>query len=79
MARGAVPAKTQVMHIGPGGVRTEQAVVNLKTILNGKANDLELMAGDVVVIPASNGFSNSLQAVALSAVTASMYVILAAL
>ena len=79
LAKGAVPAKTQVMHIGPGGLRTEQAVVNLKTILAGKANDLDLMAGDVVVIPASNGLTNSIQAVALSAVSASMYVILAAL
>ncbi len=79
LVKGSVPAKTQIMHIGPGGVRTEQATVNLKTIIDGKASDLELTAGDVVMVPASNGITNSIQALGMSAVSASMYVILAAL
>jgi polysaccharide biosynthesis/export protein len=42
-----------VMHINTEGIQTASNVVNLKPIMEGKVKDLELTAGDVVVIPSS--------------------------
>jgi len=49
----ANPGQTMLMHINPEGAQTSSVFVNLKPIMNGKAKDLELTAGDVVVVPSS--------------------------
>jgi polysaccharide export outer membrane protein len=74
--RGAILSRAQVMHIGPEGIRSEQATVNLKTILAGKAADIELMPGDILVVP-SSGIAATVQALAMTAASASVYVLLA--
>ena len=42
-----------IMHVNPEGVRTEIAMVDLKKITEGKVKDLELVPGDIVVVPSS--------------------------
>jgi polysaccharide export outer membrane protein len=53
MTQNANSAQAMVMHINSDGVQTSSTFVNLKPILEGKAKDLELTAGDVVVVPSS--------------------------
>jgi polysaccharide export outer membrane protein len=53
MTRYASPGKGMIMHVNPEGVRTEIAMVDLKKIADGKVKDLELVAGDIVVVPTS--------------------------
>ncbi len=53
MTTNANPGQTLIMHINPDGVQTSSTFVNLKRIMDGKAKDLELTAGDVVVVPSS--------------------------
>lgn len=45
--------KGMIMHVNPDGVRTEIAMVDLKKITEGKVKDLELVAGDIVVVPSA--------------------------
>ncbi len=49
----ANPGETMIMHINPDGIQTATSFVNLNQIMNGKARDLELTAGDVVIVPTS--------------------------
>lgn len=51
--RFASPRKGMIMHVNPDGVRTEIAMVDLKKITEGKVKDLELVAGDIVVVPSA--------------------------
>jgi polysaccharide export outer membrane protein len=74
MTRGALPAKTQIMHIGEGGKLTESAGIDLKMIMAGKAKDLELQPGDVVVIPSSQMLP-TIRAMAMTAFSASFYLL----
>jgi polysaccharide biosynthesis/export protein len=53
MTRLASPGNVLITHVGQDGGTTESATVNLKKIMTGKAQDLELSAGDVVVVPSS--------------------------
>lgn len=53
MTTNANAGQTLLMHISSEGVQTSSNVVNLKAIMDGKAKDLELTAGDVVVVPSS--------------------------
>jgi hypothetical protein len=39
--------------VNPDGLRTEIAMVDLKKVAQGKVKDLELVAGDIVVVPSS--------------------------
>lgn len=45
--------QTMIMHINPDGIQTATAFVDLKQIMSGKARDLELTAGDIVIVPTS--------------------------
>jgi polysaccharide export outer membrane protein len=49
----ASPSKSMIMHVNPDGLRTEIAMVDLKKVAQGKVKDLELVAGDIVVVPSS--------------------------
>lgn len=51
--RYASPGKGMIMHVNPDGVRTEIAMVDLKKIINGRVKDLELVAGDILVVPSA--------------------------
>ena len=75
LTKGAAANKARIIHIGPNGSRGEPAIVNLKTIMNGKALDLELTAGDVVIVPPQNGLKANAQAVALTAANAGVWIL----
>jgi polysaccharide export outer membrane protein len=72
LTRGAKPEKTIVRHISAAGTRTETAVINMKKIISGKSADLELSAGDVVIVPSSQWLSY-LQSSSLSAISAGVF------
>ncbi len=42
-----------IMHINADGIQTATGVVNVKRIMQGKVKDLDLIAGDIVLIPSS--------------------------
>jgi protein involved in polysaccharide export with SLBB domain len=54
LTRTSSPQNALIRHIGPEGIQSEMSKVNLKTIIEGKAKDLELTAGDIVVVPSSD-------------------------
>jgi len=54
LSKDAKPTSTMIMHNNANGVLTSTVFVDMKKILNGKARDLELTDGDVVVVPTSN-------------------------
>jgi len=49
----AAAGRTVIMHVNADGRRTEIAQIDLKKILEGKVKDIELVAGDIVVVPTS--------------------------
>jgi hypothetical protein len=42
------------MHVNPEGLRTEIATVDLRKVMGGKVKDLDLIAGDILVVPSSS-------------------------
>ena len=70
----ASAGKTVIRHIDPNGRETAFAFVNLKKIMSGKAKDLTLMDGDVVIIPSSE-ISTYLQTMSTTAITSSVYIL----
>lgn len=73
--RAATPTKARILHIGRDGASGEPAIINLKMIMEGKARDLELTAGDVVIVPGGQLLKSSIQSLAMTAATASVYVL----
>lgn len=71
----ATPRKIRVIHLGPDGGELSTTVVNLKSIMAGRAKDVRLGPGDVVVVPTS-AFKSYLETASMSALTSGMYVIL---
>lgn len=53
LSRTASPKKTVIMHITAEGVQTSTSVVDVKKIMEGKSKDLDLTAGDIVLVPSS--------------------------
>lgn len=51
--RSAAPRKVMIRRIGPNNLSTETAIVDAKNIVSGKATDLELAEGDIVIVPSS--------------------------
>jgi polysaccharide export outer membrane protein len=47
-------SKTMIIHVNPDGLQTSTSFIDVSKIENGKARDLELMNGDVLVVPPSN-------------------------
>lgn len=70
----ASAGKTVIRHIDANGRETAFAFVNLKKVMSGKAKDLTLMDGDVVIIPSSE-ISTYLQTMSTTAITSSVYIL----
>ncbi len=70
----ASPGKTVIRHIDSSGRETAFAYVNLKKIMSGKAKDILLSDGDVVIIPSSD-ISTYLQTMSTTAITSSVYIL----
>lgn len=45
--------KTVIMHVYKEGVRTKIARIDLKKVMGGKVKDIDLVAGDIVIVPTS--------------------------
>ncbi len=71
LTRSASPGKTMIVHINDDGVQTSAAFVDLRKVMRGKVRDLELMPGDVVIVP-SNTLMAYMQTASMSAVTTGM-------
>jgi polysaccharide export outer membrane protein len=74
LTRTASPRKTLIMHINSQGVQTSTAFINLGKIMSGKAKDLELSPGDIVVVP-SNTVMSYVQAASLSTLSTGIYIL----
>jgi polysaccharide export outer membrane protein len=74
LTRTSSPQNTVIRHIGPEGIQSEMSKVNLKTIIEGKAKDLELTAGDIVVVPSSD-FKYYLQTAPQAAITSGFFIL----
>lgn len=67
LTRAAAPRKARITHLNSQGLQSEVAFVDLKKILEGKAKDLQVSAGDVIIVP-----SSQLKALAESASTSAI-------
>jgi polysaccharide export outer membrane protein len=74
LTRTASSKHTVIRHVGDAGVQTDIAYINLGKIMAGKARDLQLSSGDIVVIGASN-LKQYIQVASLAAVNAGVYVL----
>jgi polysaccharide export outer membrane protein len=70
----AKPSRTMIRHINSKGQETAFAFVDMKKIMTGKAKDLILSEGDVVVVPSSQ-IQSYLQTVSTTAITSSVYIL----
>lgn len=70
----AKPSHTVIRHINSKGQETAFAFVDLRKILNGKAKDLTLTDGDVVIVPNSS-ISTYLQSMSTTAITSSVMIL----
>jgi polysaccharide export outer membrane protein len=53
MLKTAAPQKARIMRLTPGSATREQIPVDVARILNGKSDDVQLGAGDILYIPGS--------------------------
>ncbi len=51
--RTASPAKARILRAMPGAARRTELPIDLKKVQNGKADDVQLIAGDILFIPGS--------------------------
>jgi polysaccharide export outer membrane protein len=72
--RTASGKKTIIRHTNSLGAETSIAVINLDDILSGKTKDLELIEGDIVIVP-TNNFLQYLQTATNSAVSSGIFVL----
>lgn len=72
--RTASPKHTLIRHIGAEGLQTEAAFVDVKKIMSGKAKDLELSAGDIVIVGTSQ-LMTYLNTASTSALSAGIYIL----
>jgi polysaccharide biosynthesis/export protein len=70
----AKPAHTMIRHINEKGQETAFAFVDMNKVLNGKAKDLTLMEGDVVIVPSST-LQTYLEAMATTGITSSVMIL----
>jgi len=75
----ASASNTLIMHVSPEGVQTSTAIVNVKRIMEGKSKDLDLIAGDIVMVPSSKAkvFSQMFTSSAVNAALTSAFYVLA--
>ena len=72
LTKDAKASATMIMHNNSNGVLTSTAFVNLDKIEHGKARDLELTDGDVVVVPTS-GMKSTLHQASGAAMSSGIY------
>jgi protein involved in polysaccharide export with SLBB domain len=53
LTRIANPGDTLIMHISPEGIQTSTSIVDLGKIMKGKSKDIDLISGDIVMVPSS--------------------------
>lgn len=70
----AKPGRTVIRHINSKGQETAFAFVDLNKILSGKAKDLTLTDGDVVIVPSSS-IQTYLQTMSTTAITSSVMIL----
>ena len=70
----AKPSRTMIRHINSKGQETAFAFVDMKKIMAGKAKDLILSEGDVVVVPSSQ-IQSYLQTLSSTAISSSVYIL----
>jgi polysaccharide export outer membrane protein len=70
----AKPSRTVIRHINSKGQETAFAFVDLKRVLSGKAKDLTLTDGDVVVVPSSS-IQTYLQTMSTTAITSGVMIL----
>jgi polysaccharide export outer membrane protein len=70
----ARPGRTMIRHINSKGQETAFAFVDLKKILSGKAKDLTLTDGDIVIVPSSS-IQTYLQTMSTTAITSSVMIL----
>jgi polysaccharide export outer membrane protein len=70
----AKAGRTVIRHINAKGQETAFAFVDLKKILSGKAKDLTLTDGDVVIVPSSS-IQTYLQTMSTTAITSSVMIL----
>jgi polysaccharide export outer membrane protein len=54
LGRTATPQKARIIRDVPGNLKLSEITVNIKQILSGKAQDIELRSDDVLVVPTSS-------------------------
>jgi polysaccharide biosynthesis/export protein len=72
LSKDAKPSSTMIMHNNPNGVLTSTVFVDMTKIMNGKARDLDLTDGDVVVVPTS-GLKSTLHQAQGAAMSSGIY------
>jgi polysaccharide export outer membrane protein len=70
----AKPGRTVIRHINSKGQETAFAFVDLRKIMSGKAKDLTLTDGDVVIVPSSS-IQTYLQTMSTTAITSSVMIL----
>lgn len=68
----ASPRRTLIVHVNEQGKQTSQALIDLDKTMKGKAKDVELVPGDIVIIP-SNRTGSYIQSAATSAISAGIF------
>jgi len=72
LTKDAKPTSTMIMHNNANGILTSTVFVDMKKIMNGKARDLDLTDGDVVVVPTS-GLKSTLHQAQGAAMSSGIY------
>lgn len=65
-------SKTMIIHINPDGLQTSTAFIDVTKIEAGKARDVELTNGDVLVVPAS-GWKSAMHTATSSVITGGVF------
>jgi polysaccharide biosynthesis/export protein len=76
LSKTAQPKNALIMHVGPEGTQTSTAIVDLRKVMEGKSKDLDLISGDILMIPSSRAkvISQALTSTAMSAgLTSAIY------
>lgn len=68
----ASPKRTMIIHVNEQGKQTSQGIIDLDKTMKGKAKDVELVAGDIVIIP-SNKMTAYIQSATTSAISAGIF------
>jgi len=74
LTRTASAKKTMIRRVNAQGIETAISFIDLNKILSGKARDIEVGEGDIVIVP-SNQFRSYLQSAGTSALTTGIWIL----